>query len=127
MSQPLTLTQFCLLILVIAAVVVVHQIVLTLGQFRRTLSKTDEVLGDLRGTLVELRQIIGIVKARAQALSATLEGFERTAAKLSATLEQVATYILKPFLIISSLLGGVKTALGLFRRSRKEGDEHVRE
>ena len=127
MSQPLTLTQLCLFILVIAAVILVHQVVLTLGQFRRTLSKTDEVLGDLRATLVELRQIVDIVKTRAQALSATLEGFERTAAKLSATLEQVATYILKPFLVISSLLGGVKTALGLFGRKRKEGVKNVRE
>ncbi|MBI2837938.1 MAG: hypothetical protein HYX75_06475 [Acidobacteria bacterium] len=127
MSQPLTFNQLCLFLLTVAAVVLVVQLLQTLTQIRRTLAKTNDAIDDFRATLSEIRQIALLVKARAQSLSAALEGFERTAGKLTAVLEQVANYILKPFLLISSLLGGLKTAMAVFGRKKHGGEENVGE
>lgn len=127
MNQALTFNQLCLFILTVAAVVLVVQLVQTLTQFRRSLSKADEALAELRSTLADLRQIAAMVRARAESVSAVIEGFERSTGKLAAVMEQVASYILKPFLLVGSVLGGLKTAMALIGRRKSGGNEDVGE
>lgn len=111
--------------MVIAAAVLTVQLVQTLAQLRKTLGRYDEAIDDFRKTLAEIRETAVLVKTRVQSLSSTLEGVERTAGKMVAALEQMAAYVLKPILLISGVLGGMKAAFTLIRRKKNGGDKDV--
>jgi len=125
MDQFLTLGQFFLLVLVIAAVILVYDVRQTLSQFRKTLLKTDETLKELRATIEDAHFVIGLIRTRTESLSGTVENIERTAGKVAAALEQLTVYVLKPVVLLGSLLGGVKAAFAAFSHKKKGGNLDV--
>ena len=120
MNQPVTLSQVFLFVLLIAVIILIYDLKQTLAQFRKTLSKADEAFDDLRATLKDVHHIVSLVRERTESLSNMVQGFERTAGKLTAVLDQLTAFILKPVMIISSVVGGMKAALSLFG-SKKQG------
>ncbi len=128
MNQTLTLGQFFLLILVIIAVLLAYEFRLTLVQLRRTLSRADETMDDLRAAIRESRQVIGLVRARADALSSMLQRVEQTGGRVAGILEQLTNYLLKPLVLLTSLVSGLKAAfaaLGGARKKKKGGESDV--
>ncbi len=125
MNQPVTLSQVFIFVLLIAVIILIYDLKQTLAQFRKTLAKADEAFDDLRGTLKDARHIVRLLRERAESLSNTVQGFERTAGKLTAVLDQLSDFILKPVMIIGSVVGGIKTALNFFRRKKQGGKNDV--
>lgn len=129
MSQPLlTLGQFILLILVIIAVLIAYELRLTLVQLRRTLSRADDTMDDLRAVIREARPVIGLLRARAEGLSSILQQVEQTGGRVAGVLEQLTNYLLKPLVLLSSLVGGLKAAFAAVsgaKRKKKGGESDV--
>lgn len=93
--MPLTLNQFLLLVLTLAAVVVAVYLVLFLGRLRRAAQEGEKTLVEVRKLVENLNELDGVIKARLAGLGEFVEASKKTAVNLSEASFYLTTRILR--------------------------------
>jgi hypothetical protein len=91
----MTLNQFLLLVLTLAAVVVAVYLVLFLGRLRRTAQEGEKTLVEVRKLLENLNELDGMIKTRLVNLGEFVEASKKTAVNLSEASFYLTTRILR--------------------------------
>ena len=94
--MPLSLNQFLLLVLTIAAVVVAVFLVRFLAQLRGAAEEGEKTMVEVRKLVENLNELDGIIKDRLVNLGDFMEASKRTAVNLSEASFFLTTRILRP-------------------------------
>jgi len=118
--MPLTLNQFLLLVLTLAAVIVAVTLVRLFAQLRRTAIEGEEALAAVRDLAKSLSELEVLVKQRVEDLGTTLEASKKAAAGVAEASVLLTTKVLGPTSKILPIALPVARFVMRYMKKRKE-------
>jgi hypothetical protein len=94
--MPLTLNQFLLLVLTIAAVVIAVYLVRLLAQLRRVTLEAEKTIVEVRELIKSLNELDGLIKDKLVGIGEFVEASKKTAVNLSEASFFLASKVLRP-------------------------------